>query len=230
MNKTVDSVNQPNQRFNEQGELFDSDHKRQKIRYLKALPPERPAAGSGPGNERPTVRRSFDSNAEEIAAAAAGNPQNIRGYISSDENIEKPIKRRPLVGNFSAVRAARVLHQHAIDFWGEAGVIPYVVGQARPDPSSNDASQTYQDFLLFSYLPKPMQPTRQEFLNLITPSKAVVTIQDRLTSMGIETPRVLIDAEANDDTPLISAAPPFAENLGSFCRNGVFAQQPFVTR
>ncbi len=224
MKKAVDAINQSKEPFNQPGELFGSDTKRKKIRYVKALPPERPAAGSGPGNERPTVRRSFDGTGDDLGVI------ETRSVVSSEENQPAPIKRRALVGSFAAVRAARLVHQHTIDFWGDAGVIAHVVGQPKPDLSDNDASQMYQDFLLFSYLPKQMTPTRQEFINLVTPSKAVVNIQGRLSNMGIESPPRIADTETEDDSTTLTNDVPFAENLGLFCHSGTFADRPIVTR
>jgi hypothetical protein len=126
------------------------------------------------------------------------------------------------------VRAARLAHQYRVDFWGDSSAIA-TLGSDRGDPSEVLLDQAYNDFILFSYLPAQLMPTKAAFREMSRPSARLAVIRDSLPSMGINTaaenPRVQQTIESYDDPsnlPLINAPPPYSETMGSLCANALF--------
>jgi len=226
-----DQVNVPGKDFNQPGSLFDSDRIQKHIDYKKQMKDEAPVGGSAPRVDRPTVRRDFTNDAQQIKDEFF--QQHQRGSISSEEGLQTiPLQYRNLVGNFAAVRSARILHEHAIQFWTKPGILETFTASPKVDPTTDQATQMYQDFLLFNYLPTRMSPTRQQFIEMITPSKSTSFARLHLADMGIAISQNQapsqdalrrLETTSSDDTPVLSALPPFSETLSMFCKNGAFA-------
>jgi len=225
-----DPINVPQKDFNEPGSLFDSDRIQEHIDYKKQMRQESPVGGSAPRVDRPTVRRDFTNDVKQIQDEFFATHQ--RGAISSQEGIRTiPLQYRNLIGNFAAVRGARILHQYAIDFWRKPGILESIVPSKAVNPTDSQIVQMYEDFLLFNYLPLAMTPTRAQFSEMVVPSKAVAYVRDHLADMGIRigtnpapVSNFIVSVNTNpDNTPVLTAAPPFSERLSLFCKNGVFA-------
>lgn len=196
----ADQINVGKQVFNEPGELFDSDASPRVVRYLQQLRPERSVFEGIIPNEPP-------------------DPTPVEAEAS--------IPRTAAVGSFSGVRAARIMHQHRIGFWSFGDILPYVSQSQQSDPTEDEIDQMYGDFLLFSYLPNGMTPSRAEFGEMAKPSKREAFLRSRLADLG-----VLFDLAADVENAvtaavpqqIIPAPPPFAERLSTFCLDKFFEE------
>lgn len=220
MSRPPDPIHIPGKPFNQPGSLFDSDEVPQKVRFLTPLPQEVPTPGSSSGDLRPRVRRRFANTEQEV--------RDLTEEASITEITAEEPRFRALIGNFSAVRAARVAHQHYIRFW-TGGVLDQVTKSQDPDLSEDRLEQMYNDFLLFSYLPPSMTPSRDEFKRMVQPGKYPTYVQNHLIDIGIAivgprpvpTVPTVTDVDGNDD--ILPTPGAFSETLSGFCKGGVFA-------
>jgi len=215
----ADRINELTHLFNT--DLFNRSYTKVKKVIYTAMPQDAPTPGAAPSNQPAKIRRDFASVAEDTIV-----------------EVQKPpgVYKRPVIGNFSAVRAARILHQHQVGFWTDLGVVELVAEPLQPDPSPDDTEQMYQDFLLFNYPPLARTPTKTDFVDMVTSSKTAVVLKDRLPQMGIVTggkvqPRLndhlTNPSEADSDpTPFLPVQPPFAESL----KGNPFSRQPLLSR
>ena len=207
-----DQVNERLTTFNEPGQLWNDNSSKKTTRYnfLRQVFDEVSLPNITQDESRPKILTSFAATDEDLDANA----------VIDDSTAEVP--REPIYGSFAAVRALRVLHQYRVGFWGDGGVIETITATQRADPTSADIDTMYAKFLLFSYLPDELSPTREEFADLVTPSKNSANVRNALSSMGIS---AVVGASAPDrffnDNPIIPptlADPyPFGQNLSSFC-------------
>jgi hypothetical protein len=117
------------------------------------------------------------------------DPAATPSDLSTDRQVAVPpipTAFRPISGPFSGIRAVRILEQHRAQFWDKDGVVGSVYPSGRPDPTKTEVDAMYQNFLLFTYLPKPLVPSASEFSDLVSPSKVVTTIQNNLVNLGID--------------------------------------------
>jgi hypothetical protein len=216
-----DAVNDPNRQFNAEGSQFNGNFENIQRRVYKQLPDEAPVPGTSFGARPARVRKDFVEATPEIVQVDRGN-------------LDAPLKERKHFGNFSAVRAARILHQHRIGFWTTFGAIEHIAVTSLPDPTQDEVDQMYKDFLLFNYLPLPMIPDSIAFANMVVPSKAAAIIRNNLPQMGIVAggvvpPRLndLLSNPAEEDTKyFLPDMPPYADSL----RGNAFSRQPVLSR
>lgn len=203
-----DHINNLDHTWNLEGELWNEDNPKPIVRrFLQPIDDSFDHEELNPKAKRPTndTRVLLDPAAAEKILAAQ----------------ESPVRRTLLVGSYSAIRAARVAHQHRVGFWDEEGVIGYLGSSSTPDPSEDDIDQLYEDLQLFSYLPPALLPSREEFGDLAKPQKRTAVLRSRLPDLGLV---LTIDNRASADTdvtnrPLIPAQAPFIDNVSTFCED-----------
>ncbi len=207
-----DFIDRPKRTMNQPTELFNNNNPPPAQHVVQRV--QAPSAPSSPlVAERPRIRRTFGSTPEEIRAETPTQIVDTSVFTA----------RKQLTGSFAAVRAARTLHQYLVDFWDSAGVIDTVVGQVEADPTQDQLDQMYDDFLLFSYLPSVMTPSKPTFIDMATPSKRAAVVQADLPNMGINTKvaQTQSDTTIQDQEVIVIIAlptpPPYAERLTSFC-------------
>lgn len=207
-----DQVNERLTTFNEVGQLWnDNESKKNKsYNYLRQVFDETTLPGITTDSSRPKILTDFVATPGDLEAQG----------IIDDSTADVP--REPIYGSFAAVRALRTLHQYRVGFWGDSGLIETLTASPKADPTSDDITNMYSKFLLFSYLPEEMTPSQEEFGDLVTPSKQAANVRNALTLMGIAS----VTSDNNqerffNDNPIIPptlAKPyPFARNLSSFC-------------
>lgn len=163
-------------------------------RFLKQLPPSGPANPTDLVPDGTQLRRNFDDYTPFASEAA---PPAV-------------FRRQTVVGNFSAVRAARILHQHAINFWTDPDIRAVLNNPPAPVYSDDVIQKLYQDFTLFNYLPAAMTPTQAEFTAIVQPGGNF----DPLIGLEPSVP----PTEIVDDTPVLTSPPSFGEVLTTFCQ------------
>lgn len=210
----TDKINDIDQRWNNEGELWNEDNPPPKTRrFLRPLPAE---------NE------IFGVQAERQKVIHDWNRETDQPVVAKED---LPPKHTHFTGNFAALRAMRVAHQHRINFWGEEGPIRLFTSSDVPDPSQAQLDQQYQDLQLFSYLPDSMLPTRRQFEDLARPQRRAAVTQARLADAGVTTGA----QDQTDDTtdarlvissqqPLLPASVPFSGNLADFCAERIREQ------
>ena len=180
-----------------------------------------PAPGAMPSSKPVVVRTSF--------LRPGGS------FVSNMGNVTAQYNRIPLFGNFSAVRAAKVMHQFAVGFWSSLGAINLVAASNAADPSTDQINQMWSDFNLFNYLPNSLTPLQADFMQMVTPSKAAAFITANLSNMGLNvsgtpvsnTDNLLVTGQTVDSTtPFLTPQQPFANSLGG----NAFANQPSLNR
>jgi hypothetical protein len=197
--------------FNEDGQLWNDNNSAVIVprRYLVPIDDTKQLPGIVKDNGRETVLRDF-----------AAVPSDLPSEKVSDGRVD--IARMPVTGSFSAVRAARVLHQHQIKFWSDSGVIDSTTATNKADPSSDDINTMYARFLAFNYLPPSMTPSIDEFTTLVAPSKAPQNVKNALPNMGInispasKTNQAFVQSTVSAPVQLPGNVP-FANSLSSFC-------------
>jgi hypothetical protein len=202
----------PTQVFDPPGTVFNGTGPvREPHHYVRRVPEE--AGRSSKPAWAPSVRTSF-ANAGDVTA-----PQVNAG-------APKPPAYEALTGSFSGVRAAQSLRQHQIDFWGESAIVEHVMAAPGADPSSTQIDQMYSDLQLFSYMPADMLPSKEEFADQVTPSRAAAAARMQLVTAGIITNNNWSQPQpATEPTPMITASPPFADKLTDWCASRSFIQQ-----
>lgn len=216
-----DAINEPNHPFNAGGAQFNGVFESTNRRVYKQLPDEAPHPGAAYNHRPARVRKDFVEPSRSVVYAEEGN-------------TKASTKERKLFGNFSAVRAAKILHQHSIGFWTTLGALEYIAATSLPDPTQDEIDQMYRDFRLFNYLPLAMTPDAVAFANMVVPSKAAVIMRSNLPQMGIVTggvipPRLndlLTNPSADDTVSTLPVPPPYADSL----RGNPYSRQPLLSR
>src|SRR5271170_2865169 len=207
-------INVPAAPFNTPDHLYDGTQSNVPpiFSFLQRLPPANPLPPSPYPAGQPAVLTDF----------AATEMDAITGAVLIQSALADPIQRQPLAGSFAAVRAGRVLHQYRIGFWSTAGIIDQAVTSSSSDPTADQITAAYQNFLVFSYLPPALTPSAEQFADLITPSKNAQNVLNALTSMGINTtvitnpvPDTVVDTTVVNTT--LPPNTPFANNISQFC-------------
>ena len=198
---------------------------------LPGVLPDSP--GSLWGSNNPQRPRTF---AQQIPRAPLADDRPKPQVLSklSPEPGERVVaqapaapERRVFEGSFAGLRAMRLLHQYRIDFWGDSSAVA-LLGSSSGDPSEAQLDQAYDDFVLFSYLPPQLMPTKAVFRDMSRPTARSSVLRSSLPTMGINTAgqQVLPQTrESTDDAtllPIITAPPPYSETLGSLCSRQFF--------
>ncbi len=202
-------INVPGAPFNTPQHVYNGEGVEAKsFRFLIPLPPQDfNAAIATPAG--PQVLTDF-----------AAIPSDVQSNAFVVNDVQDTVPRTPVTGSFSAVRARRILHQYRIGFWSDAGIIDQLTASNAADPTQDQIDTNWANFQLFSYLPDALMPTKEQFSDLITPSKNATNVLDALPLMGINTSVVTNPVP----TVVAPAAPaslpdptPFASNLSQFC-------------
>lgn len=199
--------------FDPQGLVFNGvGPVREPRTYVRRVPDE--AGLSSKPAWAPKVRTSFANEGDVTAApVSAGAPAQQVSY-------------EQLTGSFAGVRAAQVLRQHQIDFWGASGIVEYAMASPGSDPSQAQVDQMYDDLQLFSYLPGDMLPSKEDFAAQVTPSRCAAAARMQLVTAGIITNNTWSTPQpATEPTPMITASPPFADKLTDWCAARSFVKQ-----
>lgn len=196
--------------FNTEAQIFNENAPSKVRRFLTPLREAQSIPGIPGPDTRPRVLRDFTDETELPNAPRVAAEQ-------------EDLPREPLAGSFTAVRAARILHQHRIGFWSNSGIIETITGSLAADPSREQIDDLYDKFLVFSYLPAELTPTREEFADIVTPSKLAAVTKTALFDMGILITPTPPDRD-NDVFPDDEREPilqvkdrPFAITLNQFC-------------
>lgn len=207
-------INVPAAPFNTPDNLYDGSQSNlpAAFSFLQRLPTANPLPPAPYPQGLPQVLTEF----------AATESDAITGAQIVQSALSDPVQRQPLAGSFAAIRAGRILHQFRIGFWSTAGIIDQAVASTAADPTADQITAAYQNFLAFSYLPPALTPSAQQFADLITPSKNAQNVLNALPSMGINIAVVTnpVPDTIVDTTVTQTALPPntpFANNLSQFC-------------
>lgn len=178
--------------FNAPGQLFNI-FEQQRHKYLKQLPITGPTNPPDLIPDGTAVRRNFDDFVPFVT-----------------ESLPPPvIKRQAVVGSFSAVRAARILHQYLVNFWSDPDILLALNNPAPLVYSADTLTQMYADFLLFNYLPAKMTPTQQQFTEIVQPNGIFEQ------PLGL-TPAAVVPEDVLNEATLPPPIP-FGESLTPFC-------------
>lgn len=203
-----DLINSQQHGWNEPGELFNEDQPTPKVfRYLRARP-ENIDASPYPSQEERAKKTTF-----------VDPDVNERIKVTDDA----PVQRTALVGNYAAVRAAQVAHQHRVGFWDSEGVVGFIGRASAPNPSDDQLDQMWEDLQLFSYLPPELMPSEDQFKQYAKPQDRVGVIRNNLGNLGLRdsSPNTADLDDRNgslDNEPLIPPPPAFSEFGLSFCQ------------
>jgi len=201
-------INVPQSPFNSPSRVYNGEGVEKKaFRYIK---PER--------NETVDTTTLLPTRPQVLTDfAAVASDLDSDAFVVTD--VTDTVPRTPIVGTFAAIRARRILHQYRIGFWSTAGIIDQITASSESDPSQTDIDNNWNNFQLFSYLPSQLMPTKEQFADLITPSKNASNVRNSLPSMGINT-TVVTNPLPNAIAPAAASLPsqtPFASNLSQFC-------------
>jgi len=186
--------------YNNPGELFGSDVVRRVRRVIPAEP-----------------REVFGSSSDDFDTADQSPPEP-----------ELPLQRVELAGSFSLLRAARVAHQHRVEFWESNRVLPAIGGSSAPDPSTASLEEQFNDMILNSYLPPSLTPSRAEFEIMSSPTRRLEYLQTLVARL---VPPPDDNSATGDVAPVRERArltpPPFAETVQSKCNQySLFFRRP----
>lgn len=207
---TPDQVNAPQTSFNEELQLYNGVNPPTPKSYNFIT--RKPDNGIAAPGQIPTATRKVLTDLN----ATASDTTTLKTVTADSEQIP----RQPITGSFAAVRALRVLHQHRIGFWSEAGIIDQFAASKSADPTPEQINDAYNIFQVFSYLPSAIAPSAQVFADLITPSKSASNVKNALERMGIRTAIVTNPVPTLVVAPAAATLPdnvPFASNLSQFC-------------
>lgn len=214
--RTPDNINLPGVLPDSQGSLWGSNTP-SRIRTF---------APSVPRPQQPDPRPPSPGVVTDLNASVSN------GRVSTVAPPEP--ERRVVEGPVSSVRAARLAHQYRIGFWGDSSAIA-TLGSDRGDPSEAALDQAYDDFVLFSYLPAPLMPTKAAFRDMSRPTARAAVIREALPAMGINTtatqaqvPQTIETYDNPSNLPIITAPPPYSETMGSLCANALFKNKVIV--
>ena len=208
--RTPDNINLQGVLPDTRGSLWGSNTTRRAHTFAQSIPrPQQPDARP----PAPGVVTNLNASIENGRVTTKAPPEP---------------ERRVFDGPTCAVRAARLAHQYRVDFWGDSSAIA-TLGSDRGDPSEAALEQAYQDFVLFSYLPSQLMPTKAAFRDMSRPSARASIIREALPAMGInttattqQTPQTIETYDDPSNLPLITAPPPYSETMGSLCANALF--------
>lgn len=186
--------------FNAPGALFNGNPATP-IKYLKRIPQQRPDCPTDLVPDGSQIRKNFDNFTPNPSVTTVASPPPV-------------VRRRHLVGNFSGIRAARILHQHIIDFWNDAEIYAILNDPPPAVYSQDQLTQMYADFLLFNYLPDTMTPSFDDFVAIVQPTG------NFNLALGID--QAVPELVTTDTVqPSVTALPPpvpFGESLTPFCQ------------
>lgn len=155
-------------------------------------------------------------------------PVDTRGQSNADGKPDTA-PAIPLGGSFSAVRAARIAHQYRVGFWDPAtGIVDKIANtnENEADPNPDDIDAQYEDFLLFCYLPVQLQPTKEQFSDLISPTRRSAYVARSVTAVGVAGDTGVAPASLSDlgttANPLLPTVNPFASRVSAFCADPFF--------
>lgn len=196
--------------FNTETELYGSNELPRGRSIVK-----RYNGGSSAATSTPTGRVQ-----RQLGATKQDFVPDTREVVTSEDPA--PIERDVYSGTVASTRAARVIHQYDIDFWGNTGVMAYATRSTQPQMSEDEITEKYNDFVAFSYLPNSLLPSKELFRDMVNPQSRTAAMPGLLLAAGlVTTPTNTVglvnqtDLGGVEDLPTIP--PPFASNLQSAC-------------
>lgn len=145
------------------------------------------------------------------------NPYGEGGRVEQEQQVR--LGRRTLVGSFSAVRAARVLHQNMEEMWAADGLTSVLAATASADPSADEISQMYDDLILFSDLPPALTPSREDVEDWFRPRRREAVVHNSLPNVGVKgyVEDVALETATPDNVVLLAPPAPFSSTQLSTC-------------
>jgi hypothetical protein len=200
--------------FNTETELFGSNELPRGKSVVKRYSGSNYVAGAtGAPASTGRVQRQIGSTKKDFV------PETREVTTSEDP---APVERDVFAGTYGTTRAARVLHQYDIDFWGSTGVMGYATKSTQPQMSEDEVTQKYNDFVAFSYLPQTLLPSKELFRDLVNPQSRTAAMPALLLAAGVitsptNTTGLIGQTDLGGVEDLPTVPPPFASNLQSSC-------------
>jgi hypothetical protein len=200
--------------FNTETELFGSNDLPRSRSVVKRYSSNSSLQGtSGAPVTTGRVQRQIGSTKSDFI------PDTREKVTSQDPD---PIEHDVYAGTFTTTRAARVIHQYDIDFWGTTGVMGYATRSTQPQMSEDEITEKYNDFVAFSYVPQNLLPSKELFRDLVNPQSRTAAMPALLLAAGLvtsptNTAGLIGQTDLGGVEALPSIPPPFASNLQSSC-------------